>query len=107
MAKFINHFKWNCLHYACLFCSQDKKLIEEILTNKEKNISNYAAPDKFGRYPLHLACKSNASIEVIEALLGQKEHRKTILEPIILTMVSKDLKERIIVFYHTENHLFL
>ena len=89
--KFIEHYDWNYLHYACFFCSTDKGLIEEILENTNllsNDNLNFATPDKFGRYPLHLACKSGASSEVVEALLAKQEHVATILKSAYLTEVS-------------------
>lgn len=99
--KFMEHYQWNYLHYACLFCSKKEQtnVIKEIFNTKNEETkrfrhdghpNKFATQDKFGRYPLHLACKSGASKEVIEALLEHKEHKDTILKSGDLTKVSKE-----------------
>lgn len=86
--KVMAHYGWNYLHYACCFCSQEIELIKDLL----KTEFGEAKPDKFGRYPLHLACSSNASLEIIQALLKVQEHKETICKTTYKLRVSKGLE---------------
>ena len=57
-------FGWSALHYACRFNADNFELIAWLLSKGFKNEA-----DGLGRYPLHLACDSSPSLEVISFLL--------------------------------------
>lgn len=82
--ELMKHFGWTYLHYACRFCSADYTLICDLAGR----IS--ATPDKFGRYPLHLACEGNAPVEVITLLLKNEDHLKSIHEATNICKVSNE-----------------
>ena len=58
--------KWSPLHYVCRYRPRDEKLIKFLLDNCPKIILKC---DIFGRYPLHIACDSMPSKEVVQLLL--------------------------------------
>lgn len=72
----MDHFDWSELHYACRFRADDEAVILEIL--QDKTIHNKFAADKFGRYPIHLACQGSAPVNVIKLLLQHEEVRASI-----------------------------
>jgi len=57
-------YGWSALHYACRFTADNLELIAWLLSN---DVLNEA--DSLGRYPLHLACDSSPSAEVVSLLL--------------------------------------
>jgi len=65
------------LHYACRFLGDDVNLIATLL---QKSPAALHMCDKFGRYPLHLACASNAVPDVILLLI---EYQSDDLESIV------------------------
>ena len=58
--------RWTPLHYACRFSPKDVDLIEYLVELCDAAILK---KDRYGRYPLHIACDSLASTEVISILL--------------------------------------
>ena len=57
-------FGWSALHYACRFNADNFELIAWLLSKDALNTA-----DHLGRYPLHLACDSSPSYEVVSFLL--------------------------------------
>jgi len=57
-------FGWSALHYACRFNADNFELIAWLLSKDALNTA-----DHLGRYPLHLACDSSPSSEVVSFLL--------------------------------------
>mmetsp|Transcript_18684 Transcript_18684/g.27676 ORF Transcript_18684/g.27676 Transcript_18684/m.27676 type:complete len:1350 (+) Transcript_18684:52-4101(+) len=57
-------FGWSALHYACRFNADNLELIAWLLSKDALNTA-----DHLGRYPLHLACDSSPSCEVVSFLL--------------------------------------
>ncbi len=84
-------FNWTPLHYACRFRSNDESLIGLLLVNCPDAVLD---SDNFDRYPLHLACESNPSTEVVKLLLKyENQNRKKNDSPVVLKM-TKHLKVR-------------
>jgi len=61
-----NSFGWNPLHYACRFSPSDSALIKLLVDAYPDAVLQ---PDLYGRYPLHIACDSDTSIDVVNILL--------------------------------------
>jgi len=61
-------FGWSVLHYACRFNADNFELIAWLLSKDALNTA-----DHLGRYPLHLACDSSPSCEVVSFLLHASE----------------------------------
>jgi len=59
-------FGWNPLHYACRFSPSDSNLIKLLVTECPKAVVQL---DYYYRSPLHIACNSDTSEEVIAILL--------------------------------------
>jgi len=59
-------FGWNPLHYACCFSPSDGKLIKLLVTICPEAVAQF---DYYYRSPLHIACNSDTSKEVIAVLL--------------------------------------
>lgn len=59
-------FGWTPLHYACRFQPHNDSLIAMLV---EKISGAVSMADIYNRFPLHLACDGDASIQVIELLL--------------------------------------
>jgi hypothetical protein len=67
---------WTPLHYACRFRPTDLKLIEALLKICP---AAFHKCDRFGRYPLHIACDSDVSFEVLKLLLKEDSKEKRII----------------------------
>ncbi len=81
-------FGWNALHYCCRFHAGDLDVMEYVLEKFESKKQELNAPDDFNRYPLHIACDSGASKEVIQLLLTLPVD----MERCILTQRTKHLE---------------
>ena len=72
-----DNYTWIPLHHACRFHSGNVKLIKMLLnTNKNSAL----IPDRYNRYPLHLALDGKAPDEVVSLLLDlypEAVHQKT------------------------------
>jgi len=60
-------FGWTPLHYACRFSPKDSSLIELLVQACPAAV---LVRDYYGRYPLHIACDSDTSADVITSLLA-------------------------------------
>ena len=68
--------QWTPLHYACRFNAEDEELIDFLVDLCPTAILK---KDRYGRYPLHIACDSFASKSVISILLGNDRDDKALL----------------------------
>jgi len=59
---------WTPLHYLCRFCPNNIELIRSVI---KKCPDAVVKADRYGRYPLHIACDSNCSEEVIAELVNR------------------------------------
>jgi len=71
-----NSFGWNPLHYACRFSPSDCSLIKLLVNACPEAVQQ---SDPHGRCPLHIACDSDTSIDVITILLAADTSKVTIL----------------------------
>ena len=63
----VDQFGWTTLHYACRFMPDNDYFIKKLL---DESPSAADIPDRFNRYPLHLACCSQeTSLKTIDQLL--------------------------------------
>jgi len=62
-----DEFGWNPLHYACRFSPRNIELIR-LLTEASPDAALQV--DHYNRYPLHIACLSDTTTEVVLALLA-------------------------------------
>jgi len=81
-----DEYGWSPLHYACRFTPNDCELIRMLV---KKNVTAVLMADKFNRYPLHLACDSGASYEIIKLLLDSDIKGEVVLESTLNLQVSK------------------
>jgi len=65
--RYQDRFGWNPLHYACRFSPSDHNLIKLLIDGYPDAVLQH---DHCDRYPLHIACDSNASKDVITMLLA-------------------------------------
>lgn len=63
-------FGWEALHYGCRYYADNVRMIRYILQNSSPGAVN--RKDSVDRYPLHIACDSNPSAEVIKLLLSEE-----------------------------------
>jgi len=68
---------WYPLHYACRFSAGDDHLFKMLLSKCPPEALLQA--DRFNRHPLHIACDSNASPNVIKMLLERVDGARDIL----------------------------
>ncbi len=66
------------LHYACRFSANDVDLFELLIDSCPA--AAVVQPDRFNRYPLHIACDSNPSPLVIKMLLETHFNAKDIVK---------------------------
>ncbi len=78
---------WTALHYACRFYADNPIIIKYLVEEKfssEEQLKSLNVRDDCYRYPLHIACDSHASIEVIVLLLALP------LDSVVLNYLSPD-----------------
>ena len=78
-------YSWTALHYACRFAPDNESLIASLIANTPDSVN---MSDRFNRYPLHIACDSSATIEVIRLLLKSTASRGILSERTMLLGVS-------------------
>jgi hypothetical protein len=78
-------YGWTALHYACRFASDNESLITRLIANTPDSVD---MSDRFNRYPLHIACDSSATIEVIRLLLKSTTSRGVVSERTMILGVS-------------------
>ena len=66
------------LHYACRFSADDVDLFELLIDSCPA--AAVVQPDRFNRYPLHIACDSNPSPLVIKMLLETHFNAKDVVK---------------------------
>jgi hypothetical protein len=80
----IDEFGWTTLHYACRFMPDNDSFIKILL---DESPSAADIPDRFNRYPLHLACCSQeTSLKTIDQLL--EKGKGVVQKPNLHTKVS-------------------
>jgi hypothetical protein len=80
----IDEFGWTTLHYACRFMPDNDSFIKKLL---DESPSAADIPDRFNRYPLHLACCSQeTSLKTIDQLL--EKGKGVVQKPTLHTKVS-------------------
>ena len=70
-------YGWEALHYGCRFYADNVQMIKYILQNSSPGAVH--RKDSVGRYPLHIACDSNPSVEVIQLLLSEEIAGKSVI----------------------------
>jgi hypothetical protein len=79
----LDYYGWTSLHYACRFMPDNDSLVLMLLENSPDAAH---MPDRFNRFPLHLACDSGTSVKVIKLLL--KTAWRAVVEPTLHLQVS-------------------
>ena len=79
----LDYYGWTSLHYACRFMPDNDSLVLMLLENSPDAAH---MPDRFNRFPLHLACDSGTSVKVIKLLL--KTAWRAVVEPTLHMQVS-------------------
>jgi ankyrin repeat protein len=92
--SFQDDIGWTPLHYACRFSAKDLDLITSLIERYENAVVTH---DNYNRYPLHIACSSGASLDVINLLLRFERNiraREQGLEtsPMIAAIATKHLQ---------------